>query len=163
MGEKEVSWSTDPLKKKKNHGWSLKHFVSCCFSALSWPGNILSVAFSAENRCLLFSHLVRSQLVVKQGHHKIVSVHVKAKNTFLTWSLCQQQITCKRMGWGVYTCSQGNQDASLPAKLGLSDEENGWESIEDWSVTPTIGITQNTMNTRGQFLLHSYITSWSDA
>lgn len=123
MGEKEVSWSAD-LLKKKIHGQSLEHFVSCCFSALSWPGNIPSVAFPAENRCLLFSLLVKSQLAVKQGHHKIVSVHGKAKNTLLACSLCQKQLIMQefpaRMGWGVYPCSQGNQDANLPVKLGLS-------------------------------------------
>lgn len=101
MGEKKASSSAD-LLKKKNHGGSLEHFVSRCFSALSWPGNILNAAFPAENRCLLFSLLVRSQLVVKHGHHKIASVHGKAKNTFLTCSLCQKKIVVQefpaRMG-----------------------------------------------------------------
>lgn len=123
MGEKKASSSAD-LLKKKSHGGSLEHFVSCCFGALSWPGNRLNVAFPAENRCLLFSLLVRSQLVVKHGHHKIASVHGKAKNTFVTCSLCQKRIVMQefpaRMGRGLYPCSQGNQHANLPVQLGLS-------------------------------------------
>lgn len=95
----------------------MEHFVSRCFSALSWPGNILSVAFPAENRCLLFSLLVRSQLVVKHGHHKTAGVHGNAKNSFATCSLCQKQIIKQEfpanMGRGLYPCSQGNQHVQL--------------------------------------------------
>lgn len=107
--------------KKKSHGGSFKQFVSCCFGALSQPGNILSVAFPAENRCPLFSLLVRSQLVVKQAHHKIVSVHGKAKILHLYAPFVRNKLKCKyfQLEWGgrVYPCSQGNQDANLPVKL----------------------------------------------
>lgn len=107
--------------KKKSHGGSFKQFVSCCFGALSQPGNILSVAFPAENRCPLFSLLVRSQLVVKQAHHKIVSVHGKAKILHLYAPFFGNKLKCKyvQVEWcgRVYSCSQSNQDANLPAKL----------------------------------------------
>lgn len=123
-GRKKKASSSADLLKKKSHGGSLEHFVSCCFSALSWPGNILSVAFPAENRCLLFSLLVRSQLVVKHGHHKIASMHGNAKNTFVTCPLYQKQIIMQEcpagMGRELYPCSQDNQHANLPVQLGLS-------------------------------------------
>lgn len=123
MGEKKGKFTSKSVEKK-SHGGSLGRFVSRCFSALSWPGNILSVAFPAENRCLLFSLLVRSQLVVKHGHHKIASVHGNAKNTFVTCSLCQKQIIMQefpaRIRRELYPRSQGNQHANLPVQLSLS-------------------------------------------